>query len=114
MQDGIIKVDKALEKKMRKEQKRLKKETKKARKEEKRLKRRLKEEQLELDKKIEDDVSWKKQKKLIDLGPVKVMSLSVTIFQCFYCKFSYGYFSFCPYFNFFSLLHYINIGFLSV
>uniref|UniRef100_A0A0R3S2Z2 Coiled-coil domain-containing protein n=1 Tax=Elaeophora elaphi TaxID=1147741 RepID=A0A0R3S2Z2_9BILA len=68
--DGIIKVDKALEKQLRKEQRRLKKETKKARKEEKRRKRKL-EEQLELDKKIEDNASWKKQKKLIDLGPVK-------------------------------------------
>ncbi|KAL3990118.1 RNA recognition motif family protein [Acanthocheilonema viteae] len=70
-EDGIVKVDKALEKKLRKEQKRLKKETKKARKEEKRRKRKLREEQLELDKKIEDNASWKKQKKLIDLEPVK-------------------------------------------
>lgn len=83
-------MDKALEKKLRKEQRRLKKETKKARKEEKRRKRKLEEEQLELDKKIEDDASWKKQKKLIDLGPVKV--LSVIIFQCFHNKFPYDYF----------------------
>ncbi|VIO89800.1 MNN4 protein, putative [Brugia malayi] len=69
--DGVVKVDKALEKKLKKEQKRLMKEAKKARKEEKLRKRKLKEEQLELEKKVEDDESWKKQKKLIDLGPVK-------------------------------------------
>ncbi|VDN87095.1 unnamed protein product [Brugia pahangi] len=71
IQDGVVKVDKALEKKLKKEQKRLMKEAKKARKEEKLRKRKLKEEQLELEKKVEDDESWKKQKKLIDLGPVK-------------------------------------------
>ncbi|VDO75983.1 unnamed protein product [Onchocerca flexuosa] len=69
--DGVLKVDKALEKKLKKEQRRLKKETKKAKKEEKRRKRKLEEEQLELEKKIGDDESWNNQKKLIDLGPVK-------------------------------------------
>uniref|UniRef100_A0A915Q6X1 RRM domain-containing protein n=1 Tax=Setaria digitata TaxID=48799 RepID=A0A915Q6X1_9BILA len=69
--DGVLKMDKALEKKLRKEQKRLKKESKKAKKEERLRKRKFEEEELELKKEINDDLSWNKQKKLIDLGPIK-------------------------------------------
>lgn len=95
-----MRVDKDLEKKLKKEQKRLKKETKRARKEEKRRKRKLAEEQLELDKKIEDDESWKKQKKLIDLGPVKVLLSKSIIFHSFSLKIFVAYSSYFFFKNF--------------
>uniref|UniRef100_A0A183DUT2 Coiled-coil domain containing 117 n=1 Tax=Gongylonema pulchrum TaxID=637853 RepID=A0A183DUT2_9BILA len=66
---GVVKLNKALKKQMRKEKKRLKKEAKKAKKEEKRLKRMIKKEEAILQEPVPES-SWKDQKKMIDSGPI--------------------------------------------